>query len=142
MSILEDNKAVARRYLQADALGFPDPEAILAPGFAAHVPSSEQTLGVEDFVAAVKALDEGLQPSCTIEDMVAEADRVAIRVVWRGSHARTFAGLEPTGRAFEVSGIGILRIEGGLVAERWLEFDEAGLLRQLRGEQRGNGAHD
>lgn len=55
-----------------------------------------------------------------------------MRVTWRGVHTGTFLGIPPTGRPFRVSGIGLFRIADGRVAERWLEFDGLGLLRQLR----------
>jgi len=67
----------------------------------------------------------------TVEDLLAERDRVVCRFVLRGTHAGPFLGLAPTGRAVAVSGIGIDRIAGGRLAESWVALDGLGLLRQL-----------
>lgn len=42
-----------------------------------------------------------------------------------------FRGLEPTGRQITVTGIGIYRVDGGQIVERWENIDELGLLQQL-----------
>jgi predicted ester cyclase len=133
MSTPEENKAIIRGYFEADELGFPDPEATFAPGFVSHESSSDDTLGLAEFLAWAKAFNENLPYQCTIDDMVAEGDRVAVRVTWRGVHRGPFMGMQPTGREFRASGIGVYRVADGRVAERWLEFDSLGLMRQLQG---------
>ena len=121
-----------RHYFEADELGFPDREAVFAPGFVSHISSSDETVGIEEFLAWAKTFNDALPYRCTIEDMVAEGARVAVRITLRGTHTAPFMGLQPTGRSFRASGIGIFRIDNGRVAERWLEFDGLGLMRQLR----------
>ena len=70
--------------------------------------------------------------SCTIEDMVAEGDRVVIRWTWRGTHdGGEYMGISPTGKHVTMSGTSILRIENGKIAEEWGNSDELGKLRQL-----------
>ncbi len=67
----------------------------------------------------------------TVEDMVAEGDEVAVRVMVRGRHAGVYQGIQPTRRQVEFGGISIQRIVDGKVAEEWQTNDQLGLLRQL-----------
>jgi steroid delta-isomerase-like uncharacterized protein len=69
--------------------------------------------------------------SVTVEDLVAEGDKVARRFTLRGTHAGPFMGIPATGRAVAASGIAIDRLAGGKVAESWVSLDALGLLRQL-----------
>lgn len=67
----------------------------------------------------------------TIEDMVAEGDRVVVRWTARGTHKAELMGIPPTGKKVVVTGISIDRIAGGKTAETWENWDTLGLLRQL-----------
>ena len=67
----------------------------------------------------------------TIEDQVAEGDRVVIRWSSKGIHTGEFFGIPATGKQVTVTGIVIERIAGGKVAEIWAEFDQMGLMQQL-----------
>lgn len=129
----EQNKGAVRRYLLADQEGFPDPDAVLAPGFRSHQSSSDDVVETSEFLTWARALHHALHPTVTIEDLLTEDDQMAVRVTWRGTRTEAFAGFAPTGRHIRVSGIGILRVTDGRVSERWLEFDSAGLMRQLQG---------
>ena len=67
----------------------------------------------------------------SIEDQVAEGDRVVTRWTARGTHTGPFAGLSSTGRTYEFTGTSTHRIAGDRVVECWTDMDEMGLLRQL-----------
>jgi predicted ester cyclase len=67
----------------------------------------------------------------TIEEVIAEGDRVAVRGVIRGTHRGDLMGIPPTGKAVTMALIDINRIEGGQLVERWGEADTLGLLQQL-----------
>lgn len=67
----------------------------------------------------------------TIEDHIAEGDRVVTRWVARGTHKGEFQGIPPTGKQVTLSGIDIDRIAGGKIVECWMNLDELGLLQQL-----------
>jgi len=69
----------------------------------------------------------------TIEDIIAENDRVVIRKVWSGTHEGPFMGIAPTGKRVRFEGIVIWRIENGKLAERWAQIDRLGLMQQLGG---------
>jgi predicted ester cyclase len=68
---------------------------------------------------------------CAIEDLVAEGDRVVVRLTCRGTHRGELMGISPTGRQINVTAISILRFAGGKVMERWNSTDNLGILQQL-----------
>ena len=67
----------------------------------------------------------------TIEDLVAEGDKVACRWSGRGTHQGTLMGVAATGKAFTVTGIIIYHIANGKIQEEWDYRDVLGLMRQL-----------
>ena len=67
----------------------------------------------------------------TVEDAIAEGDRVASRYTFRGTHQGNLMGIAPTGKQVTVTGIIINRFAGGKSAEGWLNFDALGMLQQL-----------
>lgn len=66
-----------------------------------------------------------------IEDIVADQDKVAVRVRFRGTHSGEFLGIPATGRAIEYVSHEFYRIAGGLIAEEWICSDMATLLAQI-----------
>jgi len=67
----------------------------------------------------------------TLEDLVAENDKVVARWTARGTHKGPLRGIAPTGKQVTVTGITIFRITGGKVAERWFNEDTLGMMQQL-----------
>jgi len=67
----------------------------------------------------------------TVEDAMADGDKVICRWTLRGTHAGPFGSVPPTGRSVVVTGINITRIAGGKIVEHWANFDHLGLLQQL-----------
>jgi predicted ester cyclase len=67
----------------------------------------------------------------TIEDLIAEGDKVAARWRARATHQGEYAGIPPTGKEVEFTGISVYRIEEGKIAESWTVEDELGLMRQI-----------
>ena len=67
----------------------------------------------------------------TVDDIIAEGDRVVARWTANGTHKGELMGIAPTGKDVKVTGINIDRIAGGKIAESWGEFDLAGMLMQL-----------
>ncbi len=62
--------------------------------------------------------------SITVEDMIAEGDRVAARVTMRGTHLGEFMGVAPTGKPVEVRAIDMFRIANGKIVEHWGHADD------------------
>jgi steroid delta-isomerase-like uncharacterized protein len=67
----------------------------------------------------------------TIEDMIAEGDRVVVRQTFRGTHRGDFLGMAPTGKQVTVTEMEIFRIANGQAVENWTSSDDLGLLQQL-----------
>ncbi len=62
--------------------------------------------------------------SITVEDVMAEGDRVAARVTMRGTHMGEFQGIAPTGKRVEVKAIDMFRISKGKIVEHWGHADD------------------
>jgi steroid delta-isomerase-like uncharacterized protein len=67
----------------------------------------------------------------TVEDLIAEGDKVVVRFTFRATHRGEFLGVPATGKVVTVTGISISRLAGGKVVEEWAEEDHLGLLQQL-----------
>jgi predicted ester cyclase len=67
----------------------------------------------------------------TIDDMVAEGDRVAVRLTSHAVQTGRFMNLPPSGKAYTIGEIHIFRIRDGKVAEHWHQADFMGMMRQL-----------
>ena len=67
----------------------------------------------------------------TIEDAIAEDDRVATRGYITGTHNGPFMNIPPTGKSIKVAYIDLWRIEDGKAIENWVEMDMLGLMQQL-----------
>jgi steroid delta-isomerase-like uncharacterized protein len=125
------NKAVVRGYM----------EEILNKGnlavFEEYFPSDGPLFNGQRFtaerVAAMVRVTRTAFPDfqVTIEDQIAEGDKVATRVTFRGTHKGEFRGVPPTDKQVSYSGIAIDRIAGGKVVEMWHEADTLGMLQQL-----------
>src|SRR3989449_7959196 len=67
----------------------------------------------------------------TVEDIIAEGDKVVTRLTARGTQQGEFMGIPPTGKHATVTAIDINRFAGGKSVEHWLNMDTLGLLQQL-----------
>ena len=67
----------------------------------------------------------------TVQDQIAEGDRVVNRVIVRGTHQGEYMGMPGTGKTIEIGGIDILRMVNDKAAERWGYFDDMKLMQQL-----------
>ena len=67
----------------------------------------------------------------TIEDLVAEGDKVAARWRSRATHRGEYVSIAPTGREVDFTGVSVYRIEGSKIAESWTVEDELGLMQQI-----------
>jgi len=131
---VEENKAIARRWNE-EVWGKGDLAAageLLATDFVFNYPPPEVAPDLEGYkqsMAMWRAPFADIRS--TIEDMVAEGDKVAVRWTWGGTHTGEFWGIPPTGRQVTITGISILRIEGGKIVEEWGEMDNMGTMAQL-----------
>lgn len=67
----------------------------------------------------------------TVEDSIAEGDKVAIRCSVKMTHTGEGIGVAPTNQAIEFTGLGFAKIKDGKIVEAWNEFDFMKMYRQL-----------
>jgi predicted ester cyclase len=136
MSTPEENKALARRRWEGvyneRNLGLTD--EVYDPGFVYEAPGFDLPAGPEGVRWAVAmAIASTPDIRITIEDLIAEGDKVVTRWTTRGTHTGGggFFGIPPTGKPVVTAGITIHRLAGGKIVEGWNQIDALGLLQQL-----------
>jgi steroid delta-isomerase-like uncharacterized protein len=67
----------------------------------------------------------------SVEDIVEEGDRVAVRWTWTGTHRGPFRGFAPTGRRISNAGFGIFQLRGGRIARSWILTDRLGFVEEV-----------
>jgi predicted ester cyclase len=134
---LENNKAIVRSYFER-AVNQGDLDwldQIIAPSFGAagagaHASGLAGPALARQAVVRLRQAFPDIQ--YTVEDMTAEADRVAVHVTLRGTHQGEFMGIAATGRRVTNSGAELaILADGQIVAAGWQFHDEIGMLRQL-----------
>ncbi len=130
MMSLEKNKAIARRY-QEEVWGKGDLaliDELVAADFVDHSLPAGMDPRFTGAKRAVKgALDAFPDGQWTVEDLIAEGDKVVIRWKMQATHEHEFRGIAPAGKPVTVTGITILRIAGGKIVERWVNWDSLAL---------------
>ncbi len=137
---IDENKKVVRRIYDNEALhrGLGYLDDLVARDVVNHNPFPGAGPGIEGVKGAVTAM-LGLFPDArfSIDDVIAEADKVAVRVTLRGTHLGPFMGRPATGAAVTSSETIIFRVVAGKVVETWASRDDLGMMRQLAGEPVG-----
>lgn len=67
----------------------------------------------------------------TVDDLIAEGDKVVVRWTSRFTHQDKFMGVDPTYKQIKVSGMSIYRINQGKIAEIWISWDRLSLMQQV-----------
>jgi predicted ester cyclase len=116
-----NNEDVYRRVF--DAVNRGDEAALddlLTPGVLDHNPIPGQAPGVPGFKQWLRYVRAAFPDVyVTVEDTMAQGNRVAGRVTWRGTHEGTLVGVAGSGRPVEFTAIHIVRFENGRAAEWW-----------------------
>jgi len=132
---LEANKELVRQFTEAaNAADWESLAGIVAVDFQRH---SAATAG-----PPVTSRDEFIQlqesflvsfpdQRVTIQQLVAEGDRVAGLATYSGTHTGPMGDISPTGKSVEAPFLAIFRIEAGRIAELWVEWDNLLMLNQL-----------
>jgi len=88
--------------------------------------------GPAGFTSALAALRTGFPDiRFTIDDLLADGDRVVVRWHWQATHTGEFNGLAPTGKVLTNTGIAIYRLADHKVVQSFTETDRLGALQQL-----------
>jgi steroid delta-isomerase-like uncharacterized protein len=131
---VEENKRLYRRWFEEVVSGgdLALADELLGPGYGLHFPGMPEPLDREAHKALVIAFRTAFPDwGETVEDVIAEGDKVVIRVTGRGTHEGEFQGIPPTGARVSATGVGIGRIQDGRIAEAWAAYDALGLMQQL-----------
>ncbi len=124
------DKEVVRRYVDAFNRGDMDamqdlftPDAIVygVLGFG----------GLDKVIPIWRQLHEGVAAHLTIEEIIGEGDRIAVRYVERGKSVGTFLGNAPTGKTYEIVAMEWFVMKDGRIHKRWGARDSAAMARQM-----------
>ena len=128
--VLESNKQVVRT-LYEDCLSKGRLDR-LPQLVARHYQGIGDARGPDGFRTIIEGLRSGFPDiHYTIEDLVAEGDRVVVRWTWQGTHEGRYLVFSPSRKQHRVSGITIYQIEEGKIVKAWLQADRLGHLQQL-----------
>jgi len=119
----EENKAVVRReqeelWNHTGDLGAAEELFAAGEAEAAKQEAADFRRGFPDVIS-------------TVEDLIAEGDKVVARWRSRATHRGEYMGIAPSGKEVEFTGISFYRVEGGKIAESWNSEDQLGLMRQI-----------
>ena len=131
---MEQNKTIIRQFID-ETLNQGDIEAaekFVAKDVVEQVPFPGQGPGIEgvkDVLGGMRAAFPDLH--WTVEEQIAEGDKVVTRFEWTGTHRGPFLGVEPTGRSVQVWGIVIDRLQDGKIKDTRILMDALSLMMQL-----------
>ena len=137
-TILEANKAIVSRFGEEvwNKGNLASVDELVARDFVGHGPGRRVTRGpaaLKQIVARMRTAFPDMH--FTVEDEISEGDKVVTRWIGRGTHQGEWSGKAPTGKHVSFTGIAIRRIAGGKIAERWVNVDYTGLIRQIGADQ-------
>ena len=126
----EENKALVQR--SWEVINQERLDEFYPPDVVWHMPEQELR-GIEESKQYVSTFLEAFPDvSFSVEDLIAEGDKVVSRFTARGTHqGETEEFGPPTGRQLEQEGITIHRIEDGKIVEEWSQYDNLSILQQL-----------
>jgi steroid delta-isomerase-like uncharacterized protein len=130
---LEANKAVVRRFIDEIFLegDFGAVDELLTDDFTPHT-WGPMPPGRDGLKEAIQRVSKGISdPSMTIDDVIAEDDRVAVRLTSSATHTGEFMGMPASGKRYEIGEIHIFRLRDGRVSEHWHQADFIGMMKQL-----------
>ncbi len=132
----EEIKALERRFIgelnKGKAAAMAAIDELCATDFVTHSGTGEDIRGIKDFKQDCSEWYRVFPDiHFTIEDMVVEGDKVAVRHTWTGTHKGEPKGIPPTNKKVIMWEIYIDRIVGGKFAESWVRYDTLGLAQQL-----------
>src|SRR5436305_11236944 len=130
---VQDNKNLVRRFWEEiwNQGNMAVADEIVASNFVLYRPNGQMNgpQGLKRWVTTVRAASPDMQ--FTLDDTIAEGDKVVTRWTGRGTNTGPFAGRPPTGKQVTLTGISIFRIENDKIVEDRLEEDVLGFMQQI-----------
>jgi len=126
---LEKNKAIVRKAIEAinkQDLSLLDD--LVAPNYFDHIAKQGQELIKQLIVMLYKGFPDY---HATIEDIIAEGDKVWARVTYSGTHTGDYLGFAPTGKTISYNSVTIKRLVNGKMVEGWTVNDMLDFFKQL-----------
>jgi len=130
---LEENKVIVQRWIDEvwSSGKMAAIDELLAADFVFNYAPNGAEPNVEAYKQVIAMYSTAVPGTYTIEDMVAERDKVAARWSYLGIHKGEFMGVAPTGKQVTGTGMSILRIVDGKIVEEWSQWDNLSMLQQL-----------
>lgn len=128
---VRDNKAVIRRWMDDlwNGRNLDAADEIFAPHYVRRGSEVTGPAGVKEMAKSYLAAFPDLE--FRMNEMIGEADLIAIRYTARGTMAGPLMGLPPTKKLARIHGMDFFRLEGGQIVESWPAWDELGMIQQL-----------
>jgi steroid delta-isomerase-like uncharacterized protein len=130
----EENKAIQRRWIE-EGWNKHDPDLVdelFDADFVMHSPGRPEGDSREDFKNnMIAALNTFPDLHVTLDDQIAEGDKVVNRLTFAGTHSGEYMGVPATGKQVSSTSINIDRFLNGKYVEIWNESDNLGFLQQL-----------
>jgi steroid delta-isomerase-like uncharacterized protein len=128
----ENTKDIVRRLYEMLNAGQAERAAgLVSDDYLEHDPLPGQGTGRGGAVDRFSLLTRALAPHFTVDDVVAEGDRVVVRWTNTGTHIGDFAGIPATGKTFAIHGVDVYRVAAGELCEHWHVIDQLSMLEQL-----------
>lgn len=131
----KQNKAIVRRFVEEvfNRGNMSVADELMAPDFVEH---EELPPGIPRDLEGVKQMTTMMRSAfpdfkATIEDIIAEGNKMVIRMTWSGTQKGEFMGIAPTGKSVSIGVIDIIRIADGKLVEHWGQMDSMGMMQQL-----------
>lgn len=135
----EANKRIVRRLFE-DGINrgrFELVDELVSPSFV----GATGERGPSAFSKAVAGLRSAFPDiHYTLEDVIAEGNRVVVRWTWTGTHRNPYRGFHPTHKQVKNTAIAIFELEGEKLTRAWLENDRLGFLQAMGAVPEGVGA--
>jgi steroid delta-isomerase-like uncharacterized protein len=131
----EENRAVVRRFLEEifNEGNLDAADELFAPDYVLHDPAVPEEVRGPEGIKRYVSMYRSAYPDThiTIEDQIAEGDKVVTRWTGQGTHEGELMGIPPSGNRVTVTGIHLDRISGGKIEETWVSYDALGMMQQL-----------
>ena len=135
--IEEQNKDLTKQYYtELDKTNIEELDTFvdkfISPDFVLHLPGGVDIRGkkgIKDYYAGSKMAFP--DASHTVDDVIAEGNKVAFRATTKGTHQGEFMGIQPSGNDIKVTFDGFCQIQEGKIVEWWSEYDALGMMMQL-----------